>query len=197
MPSGKLWSISAIARFVVISFHVNIRVFGWKTKWQIRWGRETFKTRGAPESVESGLGQRCASIPSCFRGLSERSQGWHATRKPEPEPHTIDKISQASYYSARRALTARQDRECAPKIASLSLPIQNFVEIFCLVDFLLLGKESRRSRLSMKSKETQRCLQKSFTTACLILSSSRKCFQNNINIRSTKFRKKFFLTIIL
>lgn len=128
--------------------------------------RETFKTRGAPESVESGLGQRCASIPSCFRGLSERSQGWHATRKPEPEPHTIDKISQASYYSVWRALTARQDRECAPKIASLSLPIQNFVEIFRLVDFLLLGKKSRRSSLSMKSKETQRCLQKSFTATC-------------------------------
>lgn len=125
--------------FVVISFHVNIRVFGWKTKWRIRWGRETFKTRGAPESVESGLGQRCASIPSCFRGLSERSQGWHATRKPEPEPHTIDKISQASYYSARRALTARQDRECAPKIASLSAH-PKFRRNFLLGGFFIIGK---------------------------------------------------------
>lgn len=102
--------------------------------------RETFKTRGAPESVESGLGQRCASIPSCFRGLSERSQGWHATRKPEPEPHTIDKISQASYYSVRRALTARQDRECAPKIASLSAH-PKFRRNFSLGGFFIIGKK--------------------------------------------------------
>lgn len=130
---------------------------GWKT--MAFDGGETFKTLRCSVSPRwNRVWVNGASIPSCFRGLSERSQGWHATRKPEPEPHTIDKISEASYYSARRALTARQDRKHAPKIAvSLSADPKfrpNFMKF--LVDFLLFGKINKKSRyLLMKNKEAQ------------------------------------------